>query len=74
MNITIRNILLFLFLWGCRLMVQGQTVLLQNTHLPREGDVILKQELQYKSPGRSGSNVIWDFSELSVLYTDYREY
>lgn len=74
MNITIRNILLFLFLWGCRLMVQGQTVLLQNTHLPREGDVILKQELQYKSPGRSGSNVIWDFSELSVLDTGYREY
>ena len=55
-------------------MVQGQTVLLQNTHLPREGDVILKQELQYKSPGRSGSNVIWDFSELSVLDTGYREY
>lgn len=74
MSITIRTVLLLLFLWGCRLIVQGQTVLLQNTHLSREGDVILKQELQYKSPGRSGSNVMWDFSELSVLDTGYREY
>lgn len=55
-------------------MMQGQTTLLQNTHLFREGDVILKQELQYKSPGRSGSNVVWDFSELSVLDAGYREY
>lgn len=52
---------------------QAQTVLQQDTHMFREGDVILKQEVQYKSPGRSGKNVVWDFSELTPLENEYRE-
>ena len=73
MNNTIKALLLLLFLGVCIITTHAQTVLQQKTHLAREGDVTLKQELQYKSPGRNGRNVIWDFSELSVSNSGYQE-
>ena len=54
MNNTIKALLLLLFLGVCIITTHAQTVLQQKTHLAREGDVTLKQELQYKSPGRNG--------------------
>lgn len=35
-----------------------------STHLFRDGDILVKQEMEFKSPGRRGKNVVWDFSEL----------
>lgn len=39
----------------------------------RGGDALVKQELEYKSPGRDGKNVVWDFSELKIVNEEYVE-
>ena len=65
MDFKVKSQLLPLLFSGGMAAAQAQTVLQQDTHMFREGDVILKQEVQYKSPGRSGKNVVWDFSELT---------
>lgn len=61
--------------WFCTfgILLHAQTALQKETFLPRGGDVIVKQELQYKSPGREGKSVVWDFSELSPLDTESQE-
>ena len=73
MDFKVKSQLLPLLFSGGMAAAQAQTVLQQDTHMFREGDVILKQEVQYKSPGRSGKNVVWDFSELTPLENEYRE-
>ena len=43
-----------------------------NTNCIRSGDEIIKQQVEYKDPGRSGQNVIWDFSKLKDLNPEYK--
>lgn len=50
----------------------GQNPLQKNTNLIRGNDVIVKQQVEYKSPGRSGENVLWNFSELSSINDSYQ--
>lgn len=51
----------------------SQTILTKETHALRIGDVIQKYESEYKSPGRNGRDVIWDFSDLSLKSISYEE-
>ena len=45
---------------------------LQNaTQSIRGGDLLYKQQLQYKDPGRSGTQVLWDFSRLEAGEASY---
>lgn len=37
----------------------------------RAGDEIIKQQVEYKDPGRDGENVIWDFSKLKSINDQY---
>ncbi len=37
----------------------------------RAGDEIVKQQVEYKDPGRDGENVIWDFSKLESINDEY---
>lgn len=37
----------------------------------RAGDEIVKQQIEYKDPGRSGENVIWNFSKLKAVNPEY---
>ncbi|NDW17921.1 T9SS C-terminal target domain-containing protein [Dysgonomonas sp. 216] len=37
----------------------------------RIGDEIIKQQIEYKDPGRSGQNVVWDFSKLQTINESY---
>lgn len=37
----------------------------------RAGDEIIKQQVDYKDPGRDGENVIWDFSKLKSINDQY---
>ena len=37
----------------------------------RAGDVIIKQQVQYKDPGKAGPNLIWDFGELELINDQY---
>lgn len=38
-----------------------QSQLTSSLNMFRAGDVISKQQVEYKDPGRSGQNVLWDF-------------
>ena len=48
-------------------------VLKTESHCFNDGDELVKQELEYKSPGRSGKDVVWNFSELAVIDAGYTE-
>lgn len=37
----------------------------------RSGDEIVKQQVEYKDPGREGQNVIWDFGKLKSINDEY---
>lgn len=37
----------------------------------RSGDEIIKQQVDYKDPGRDGENVIWDFGNLKSVNDEY---
>ena len=52
---------------------KSQNILNESTSLFRPGDIITKQELQYKTPGPTGKDVIWDFKELIHLESEYTE-
>ena len=47
----------------------GQITLRYNSIRP--GDEIIKQQVDYKDPGREGENVIWDFSKLKSINDQY---
>lgn len=38
----------------------------------RAGDVLVKQQVEYRDPGRSGADVLWDFSRLSPVNEEYK--
>ncbi|MCC8147195.1 MAG: T9SS type A sorting domain-containing protein [Bacteroidales bacterium] len=41
-----------------------------HNHL-RSGDVLIKQQVEFKDPGEAGENIIWDFSDLKTLNETY---
>ncbi|MDR2146611.1 MAG: T9SS C-terminal target domain-containing protein [Tannerella sp.] len=52
----------------CATALQAQQT---NTRVPQAGDEIVIQQVEYKDPGRSGENVIWDFSRLQSVNDEY---
>jgi hypothetical protein len=38
----------------------------------RTGDEIIKQQVEYQSPGEAGVNKVWDFSRLKTINDEYR--
>jgi hypothetical protein len=49
----------------------AQHSLQSKYNMYRSGDEIIKQQVEYKDPGRSGENVLWDFSKLTSLDDGY---
>ena len=64
--------LLFLLLSGIPALLSAQHRLDAHLNLPRAGDDIIKQQVEYKNPGRSGENVLWDFSHLTLINDEYQ--
>lgn len=58
-----------LLLFFCPLLSFGQ-INWQYNGL-RSGDKIIKQQVDYKDPGRDGENVIWDFGKLKSVNDEY---
>lgn len=56
----------------CPFTSRAQTITV-DANAFRDGDELIKQELEYKSPGRNGKNVVWDFSELQIVNEGYKE-
>lgn len=46
-------------------------ITLENNRI-RSGDEIIKQQVKYKDAGRSGVNVLWDFSSLEAVNPEYK--
>ena len=49
----------------------AQYVLQSELNLPHAGDEIIKQQVEYKNPGRSGENVLWNFGQLQSINDEY---
>jgi len=63
-----RGWLLFLSIL-CIAPARGQ--LKSELNLPRAGDEIIKQQVEYKDQGRAGENVLWDFGKLQLVNDEY---
>jgi len=64
--------ILFIFLLsGVPCMVEAQHSLQSQLNMFRANDLIFKQQVEYKDPGRIGANVLWDFSQLNVVDDEY---
>ncbi len=59
---------LFLLCWTTGF---TQQILQNNLNMYRSGDEVIKQQVKYKDPGRSGENVLWDFSRLQEENPEY---
>ncbi len=51
--------------------VFSQHTLQSKLNMFRPEDVVIKQQVSYKDPGRSGENVLWDFSQLETVDEEY---
>lgn len=49
----------------------AQTSLTHALYDMRSGDKLIKQQIEYKDPGRLGENVIWNFSKLKTINEKY---
>ncbi|MBV4202933.1 T9SS C-terminal target domain-containing protein [Bacteroides salyersiae] len=49
----------------------AQPVMDKDRNIMRSGDRIVKQQMEYKSPGRDGERVLWDFSKLKLIDENY---
>ncbi|MDR0231964.1 MAG: hypothetical protein LBI82_07580 [Dysgonamonadaceae bacterium] len=63
----------FVFLFGvfAVMSLNAQNSLQSKYNMLRAGDEIIKQQVEYKDPGRSGENVLWDFSKLTSINDEY---
>lgn len=50
----------------------SQYVITKENNLMRNGDKIVKQQVGYVDPGKSGDNKIWDFSDLTTVNEKYK--
>ena len=66
-----KTFILLMLLISIPSLLSAQFVLKKELNAPRPGDEIIKQQVRYKDPGRSGENVLWDFSELSSINDGY---
>ena len=62
---------IFSFLISGILSLSAQVRLESRLNMFRAGDEIVKQQVQYKDPGRAGENVLWDFSKLNIVNNEY---
>lgn len=62
-----------LFFFGALMIVPlfAQHSLQSRYNMFRADDQIIKQQVKYKEPGRTGENVLWDFSKLTALDDEY---
>ena len=70
-----KNIIFKLILF-CSLFVsvftEAQNILKKDYNMFRGEDVIIKQQVKYKNPGRAGENVLWDFSKQEAVNDKYK--
>jgi hypothetical protein len=51
--------------------LSAQHSLQSGLNMYRAEDIIIKQQIEYKDPGRTGANVLWDFSRQNIVNDEY---
>ncbi len=69
----VKTLFLFFVCASLSFVAQGQHSLESSLNMYRSGDEIVKQQVEYKDPGRTGEDVLWDFSKLSTVDDSYRQ-
>jgi hypothetical protein len=64
--------LFFFLFFSMSLFTHAQCILDNACNMLRGGDVIIKQQVAYKDPGREGSQVLWDFSKQESVNDNYK--
>ena len=66
-----KSLLSLLFASVLSLQLSAQATLNSSCNLPRPGDRLVKQQVDYKAPGGKGVGVVWDFSDQTPLNDHY---
>ena len=66
-----KSLLSLLFASVLSLQLSAQATLNSSCNLPRPGDHLVKQQVDYKDPGGKGVGVVWDFSDQTPLNDHY---
>ncbi len=61
----------FLPLWGMSGLLAAQEPIRSDFNMFRANDIIVKQQVEYKNPGRQGTGVLWDFRQLKTVDSKY---
>lgn len=69
---AMRKTLLMLLLLSFLSVVPIYCQITYRNNCIRSGDEIIKEQVEFKDPGRTGENVVWDFSELKPINTEYK--
>lgn len=64
--------LVILALFFVYLPLLAKPTLKKEYNMFRGEDVIIKQQLKYKNPGRAGANVLWDFGKQEAINEKYK--
>lgn len=63
--------LLFVFIHLFILSVSSQPLLEKSCNMFRSGDKLIKQQVEFSSPGAPGENLFWDFSRQELVNERY---
>lgn len=61
----------FLALWGMSGLLAAQEPIRSDFNMFRANDTIVKQQVEYKNPGKTGENVFWNFGKLKAVNEKY---
>ena len=67
-----KNLVFTVLLLNLTFLSYGQHILTVENNMMRPDDEIVKQQVDYKEPGRAGANVLWNFSTLNLQNDSYR--
>lgn len=62
---------ILLLLWAAVTLLLAQEQLQADLNMYRTNDTIVKQQVEYKYPGRQGTDILWDFGKLKIVDKKY---
>lgn len=66
-----KKITLF-FIIGITISLSAQTPIKHSHNSCRWGDRLIKWQIEYKDPGNTGENIVWDYSNIKILNDKYK--
>jgi len=67
-----KNVCIFLGYFLISSYIFAQPVLQKSHNMMREGDKLIKQQVEYIDPGQEGKNAYWDISKQKLMDSSYK--